>query len=89
MSRNCRRASSADFSNFGLILAMDQNNLDSIEAQRPAGNQIPVCLFTCFAPEAALDHVPDRYYTRDFDGCLDLIELAAAGLKRALTEGEG
>jgi protein-tyrosine phosphatase len=84
-----RQFSPSDFSDFDLILAMDQNNLDSIEAQRPAGNQTPVQLFTRFAPEAAMDHVPDPYYTRDFDGCLDLIELAAAGLVRAVAQGEG
>ena len=31
-----------------------------------------------------MDHVPDPYYTRDFDGALDLIEKAARGLKASL-----
>lgn len=83
-----RQFSTSDFSDFGLILAMDQNNLDSIESRRPKGNQVRVCLFTDFAPEAGMDHVPDPYYTRDFDGCLDLLGQAATGLKQALT-GEG
>lgn len=79
-----RQFSAADFSGFGLILAMDLDNLAAIEAQRPRGNQVPVHLFTDFAPQTGVDHVPDPYYTRDFDGCLDLLEQAAAGLKQAL-----
>ena len=51
---------------------------------RPAGSETPVHLFTDYAPETGADHVPDPYYTRDFDGCLDLIEQAAKGLKAAL-----
>lgn len=73
-----------DFESFDLIIAMDDSNLKNIEALRPAGNAIPVHLFTDYAPETGAGHVPDPYYTRDFDGCLDLIEQAAKGLKAAL-----
>ena len=73
-----------DFEEFDLIIAMDASNLENIEALRPAGSDTPVHLFTDYAPETGADHVPDPYYTRDFDGCLDLIERAAKGLKAAL-----
>lgn len=73
-----------DFDAFDLILAMDAQNLRDIEAQRPAGNVTPVRLFTDYAPQAGTDHVPDPYYTRDFDGALDLIEAAARGLRDTL-----
>lgn len=73
-----------DFAAFDLIVAMDASNLEAIEALRPAGNGTPVRLFTDYAPETGADHVPDPYYTGDFDGCLDLIEAAARGLKAAL-----
>jgi protein-tyrosine phosphatase len=79
-----RQFRGADFEAFDLIIAMDASNLDNIEALRPAGNETPVRLFTGYAPETGADHVPDPYYTRDFDGCLDLIEQAAKGLKAAL-----
>lgn len=79
-----RRFEPADFARFDLIIAMDAQNLRDIEAQRPSGNETPVRLFTDYAPEAGMDHVPDPYYTRDFDGTLDLIEQAAQGLKAAL-----
>lgn len=73
-----------DFDRFDLILAMDAANRRDIEAQRPAGSATPVRLFTDYLPERTADHVPDPYYTRDFDGTLDLIERAAHGLKSAL-----
>ncbi|QAX29034.1 low molecular weight protein-tyrosine-phosphatase [Leisingera sp. NJS204] len=73
-----------DFEDFDLIIAMDASNLENIEALRPVGNETPVRLFTDYAPETGAGHVPDPYYTRDFDGCLDLIEAAAKGLKAVL-----
>lgn len=69
-----------DFTRFDLIIAMDGQNLRDIEALRPKGNATPLRLFTDYAPDAGMDHVPDPYHTRDFDGTLDLIERAARGL---------
>ncbi len=80
-----RQFGPADFAAFDLILAMDDSNLIDIEVQRPSGNSTPVRLFTDYAPEAGMDHVPDPYYTRDFDGTLDLIETCATGLLAALS----
>ncbi|WP_224826437.1 low molecular weight protein-tyrosine-phosphatase [Cognatishimia sp. MH4019] len=72
-----------DFHDFDLIIAMDAENIANIEALRPADNTTPVQLFTHYAdgPET---EVPDPYYTRDFEGALDLIERCAAGLKDQL-----
>lgn len=72
-----------DFARFDLIIAMDQNNLAEIEHQRPAGNQTPVALFTefCSTKETA---IPDPYYSRDFDGALDLVMECALGLAASL-----
>ncbi|MQQ07918.1 low molecular weight phosphotyrosine protein phosphatase [Epibacterium sp. SM1979] len=75
-----------DFTAFDLILVMDAQNRKDVEALRPAGNTTPVRLFTEFATASPHDHVPDPYYTRDFDGCLDLIEDAAADLSAAVAE---
>ena len=74
----------SDFDNFDLIVAMDSKNLADIEALRPPGHGTEVRLFTDYAPSAGATHVPDPYYTRDFDGALDLIEQAAQGLKSAI-----
>ncbi len=76
-----RQFSAADFDRFDLILGMDASNLADIEALRPPGSETPVRLLTDFAPETQADHVPDPYYTRDFDGALDLIEAAVDGLR--------
>ncbi len=81
-----RQFSAGDFTRFDLILGMDAENIAEIEALRPAGNTTPVRLFTEFAPETGATHVPDPYYTRDFDGALDLIEAASAGLARHLAQ---
>ncbi len=73
-----------DFDRFDLIIGMDANNISDIEDLRPHGNETPVRLLTDFAPHAGADHVPDPYYTRDFDGALDLIEVAVEGLETHL-----
>lgn len=79
-----RQFTAADFDRFDLIIGMDANNISDIEALRPFGNETPVRLLTDFAPQSGADHVPDPYYTRDFDGALDLIEETVAGLNAHL-----
>ena len=79
-----RRFLAADFGRFDLIVVMDEDNREAVEALRPEGNATPVRLLTDFAPGTGADHVPDPYYTRDFDGVLDLIERAARGLRTEL-----
>ncbi|MCI2400397.1 low molecular weight protein-tyrosine-phosphatase [Aliiroseovarius subalbicans] len=68
-----------DFAEFDLLIGMDTDNLRDMERLRPPGNDTPVAVFTDYADTGA-DHVPDPYYTRDFDGALDLIEAASRGL---------
>lgn len=72
-----------DFARFDLIIAMDRDNLSNIERLRPTGDETPVHLFTDYEDSAA-EAVPDPYYTRDFDGTLDLIEDCARGLAKTL-----
>jgi protein-tyrosine phosphatase len=69
-----------DFLRFNLIVGMDADNIANIEDLRPEGSDTPVRLLTDFALETGADHVPDPYYTRDFDGALDLIEVAVESL---------
>ncbi len=68
-----RQFTSADFDDFDLIIAMDRQNRMDIEKLRPKGNATPVQMM-------ADGDVPDPYYTRDFDGALDIIEAAARRL---------
>lgn len=84
-----RQFTPADFDRFDLILGMDAGNIARINAQRPAQSRTPVRLLTDFSPDPAVREVPDPYYTRDFDGALDLIDRAARGLWAALAAGRG
>lgn len=79
-----RQFRAADYDGFDLIIGMDADNLRDIEALRPGDSQTPVRLFTEFAAGTGADHVPDPYYTRDFNGALDLIEISARGLVQHL-----
>ncbi len=74
-----RQVVPADFARFDLLIAMDPQNRADLETLRPDGSDTPLRLL---APYAGGDEeaVPDPYYTRDFDGALDLIERAVAGL---------
>jgi protein-tyrosine phosphatase len=78
-AQRARQVRAADFGEFDLILAMDADNLANLERMRPAkaGGAV-VRLFTDYV--AGADHVPDPYFTRDFDGALDLIERCAEAL---------
>lgn len=76
-----RQVISDDFHRFDLILAMDSDNVASLEGLRPDGNTTPVKRLMDFV-DGEVGDVPDPYYTRDFDGALDLIEKGIAGLGR-------
>ena len=82
-----RQFVAGDFERFDLIVGMDAENMANIEALRPDGSDTEVRLFTDYAPESGMSEVPDPYYTRDFDGALDLIEDCARGLKATLAAG--
>lgn len=77
-----RQFTAADFERFDLIVAMDRQNRADIEALRPADNGPPVRLM-------ADQDVPDPYYTRDFDGALDIIETAARRLLADISRLQG
>ena len=79
-----RQFKRADFADFDLILVMDRANQRAVEALRPAGATTPVQLFAPLAEGFGTDEVPDPYYTRDFSGCLDLLQAAAKGLRKEL-----
>ena len=68
----------ADFDRFDLILAMDRQNLRDAARLAPAGARAGLALF--LDGETGTEEVPDPYYTRDFDGCLDIIEAGARAL---------
>lgn len=72
-----------DFERFDLILGMDADNIEDIERLRPAGNTTQLALLAPYAGTGD-DTVPDPYYTRDFEGTLNLVQRAICGLARHL-----
>ena len=76
-----RQVTTEDFAAFDLILAMDTKNLETLEAMRPANAHAKVKRLLEYLPDAETREVPDPYYTRDFDGTLDLIEAAVLAMK--------
>lgn len=79
-----RQFAREDFQKFDLIIAMDEENLSAIEEQRPLGDETPVKLFMDFVPEPPTRKVPDPYYSGDYAGAMDLIEMASHHLLRRL-----
>ncbi|WP_170473478.1 low molecular weight protein-tyrosine-phosphatase [Ruegeria arenilitoris] len=80
-----RQFLASDFELFDLIIGMDRDNIADIEALRPPGMGTPVRLLTDFSPHIGKDHIPDPYYTGDFEGAFYLIETATKGLHDHLT----
>jgi protein-tyrosine phosphatase len=85
-SLRARRIAPSDFESFDYILAMDRANLGELDSLGGGTSKVHVGLFLEFAPELALDEVPDPYYggIEDFERVLDLCESGARGLLRKL-----
>ena len=77
-----RQVTSADFTRFAWILAMDRFNLRALEDLRPPEYRGHLGLFLEFAPELGVEEVPDPYYggPEGFEQVLDLAERASEGL---------
>jgi protein-tyrosine phosphatase len=88
--RRARVVEPRDFETFDLILAMDRQNLRTLERRAPADARERLRLFLEFAPQSGLLEVPDPYYGGEngFEHVLDLTEQAALGLCAALRAGE-
>lgn len=71
-----------DFSRFDLILAMDWENLQSLQELCPDGQQHKLRRLMEFAPAGLGEVVPDPYYggPEAFDVVLDVVEPACRGL---------
>ncbi|MGB3406192.1 MAG: low molecular weight protein-tyrosine-phosphatase [Jannaschia sp.] len=69
-----------DFRRFDHVLALDAAVLSDLRAMQGGA------LAKLFGTMAGLDgaDVPDPYYTRDFDGCLDMIASGLPGLQAQL-----
>jgi protein-tyrosine phosphatase len=77
-----RKVTVADFDNFDLILAMDNDNVENLKALAPVALQHKISLFLNFAKNHEETEVPDPYYggANGFKFVLDLVEDASDGL---------
>jgi protein-tyrosine phosphatase len=81
-----RQVRPSDFADFDLVLAMDRQNLDALQALAPDDeSRAKVRLLREFDPASAERgdlEVPDPYYGADrgFDEVLDLVQAACEGL---------
>lgn len=84
-----RRITEHDFQRYDLILAMDRNNLASLQRRCPPAHLTKLRLFLEFAEGVTETEVPDPYYggADGFDRVLDLCEAGARGLVKSLMPG--
>jgi len=83
-----RQVSSADFSQFDYVIAMDQENLKNLEAMKPADYEGYLGLFLPFAANVSEAEVPDPYYggPEGFTLVLNMVEEASLALLRHIQE---
>jgi len=86
--QRARRVQAADFKRFDYILAMDTDNLRSLQASCPPQHAHKLSLFLEYAAELHVRDVPDPYYggSAGFEQVLDLVEAASEGLLRHLRQ---
>ncbi|GHF93434.1 low molecular weight protein-tyrosine-phosphatase [Thalassotalea marina] len=77
-----RKVTEQDFSQFDLILAMDEQNIKDLKKVAPKEHLHKVHLFLEFANSFSDTEVPDPYYggAKGFQYVLDLVEDASDGL---------
>lgn len=77
-----RQVEPEDFERFDLILAMDNDNLETLKQLCPIQQQHKLRLFLSFCPELETQEVPDPYYgsLAGFERVLALCEAGARGL---------
>jgi protein-tyrosine phosphatase len=90
-SLRARQFQSADFAEFDLVLAMDEQNLEDLRRICPAEYRDRLGLMMRFATEYRSDVVPDPYTGGNlgFERTLDYCEDACAGLLAALQKRLG
>ena len=71
-----RQVVQKDFSNFDLIIAMDQQNLLDLKILMLRANTAHLRLMGAYISAGSPPDIPDPYYTRDFVGALKIIEQA-------------
>lgn len=81
-----RKVGPADFERFDLVLAMDEDNLATLQRRCPPAQRHKLEPLMRYAPDLGTQ-VPDPYYggASGFDQVLDLVEAACDGLVQRLS----
>ena len=81
-----RQVTVKDFSEFDLILAMDERNITDLHKVAPAELHYKIQLFLDYADNFSDNEVPDPYYggAQGFRYVLDLVEDASEGLLKKI-----
>jgi len=85
-----RQLQRADFTQFDLLLAMDEENLANMLRVAPANQATRARLFMDYAPGAGVPGVPDPYYgdAAGFERVIDLAEHGVRGLLRDISAAQ-
>jgi len=77
-----RQVRPEDFIEYDYVLAMDDENYVTLEAQCPSEHLNRLRMFLEFAPEEGVREVPDPYYggAKGFEYVFDLVDAASRGL---------
>jgi len=81
-TQRARAVQPADFDTFDLILAMDEDNLASLQKMQPENSRAEVGLFMNYSRKSPGASVPDPYYggSLGFERVLDMLDESAQGL---------
>lgn len=90
LTHRARQVRESDFSNFDLIIAMDDSNYQRLRAMAPTvDDENKVVKMADFVRQYPfVDHIPDPYYdgAEGFERVLDLLEDSCASLYHDLSE---
>lgn len=86
--QRARQVRADDYQQQDYILAMDYDNLRSLQQSCPANQQHKLQLLLSYHPDEFLDQVPDPYYGGDsgFEQVYEMVELACRNLLTHITE---
>ncbi|MBB6448955.1 protein-tyrosine phosphatase [Geomicrobium halophilum] len=81
-----RQVEKEDLDKFDIVVAMDAENLGSIQTLRKPNQKVEVVRLLDFAEQAEDNDVPDPYFTGNFDDVYDMIETACESLLQEVKE---
>lgn len=81
-----RQVGVSDFAEFDFILAMDAENLKTLNALRPAGSRARILLLGNFLGQGAIMEIADPYdgNAEDFEKCFEHISASSQALSRVI-----